>query len=124
MKILTRDDTNHNTEYVTIADYRLLEMHLQQKQVECNIRMEVQSRLEKEKYASDTDLYWMKQNLKFAAVADALIKCGIIHHEAIDDAQGYDNGVTRDAVSALCDILANVPHHLPRKAGTPDAQHQ
>ena len=25
MKILTRDDTNHNTEYVTLADYRELE---------------------------------------------------------------------------------------------------
>jgi hypothetical protein len=60
MKILTRDDTNHNTEYVTLTDYRLLEMDLQVTEAECRIRMEVQSRLEKEKYDSDCDLHWMK----------------------------------------------------------------
>lgn len=48
----------------------------------------------------------LRANIKFPCVADALIKCGIIHHESIDDAEGYDGGFTRTAVDNLCVLLS------------------
>lgn len=52
--------------------------------------------------------------LTWNELAAALCKAGVIPYAAIDDAEGYDNGRTLDAVKAAAEMLSRMLKEVER----------
>jgi hypothetical protein len=85
--------------------------------------------LERELEEVQAKLQWFMENQNQIAMdlirdsvspqklADALVNAGVIHAQAIEDKEGYDDYRTWDRLKVASDILANVASDLSSPAG-------